>query len=120
MTNTASIVGRVVQDARLMMARNGAAVALFSVAVNDRRVDRATGELREFVSYIDCVVFGKRAEALAPYITRGKLVGITGPLRQARWTTDDGRRRSRVSIVAQNIDLLSPKRPVEVAAEVTA
>ena len=110
MTNTASIIGRVVQDARYTTASNGAGVASFAVAVNDRRVNRETGELHEYVSFIDCVMFGKRADSLHPYLTKGKLVSVSGPLRQARWMTDDGRRRSRVSLVANQVDLLSPKR----------
>ena len=120
MTNSTTIVGRVVQDAEHRMTRNGQDAAIFSVAVNERRVDRSTGELHEYVSFIDCVMFGKQAASLAPYLVKGKLVSITGALRQGRWEDANGRKRSRVSIVVRTIDLLSPKRPIGMPAEVTA
>jgi single-strand DNA-binding protein len=79
-------------------------VCKFSVAVNRRRKNGDQWE--EEASYFDVVVWGRSGESLNQYLLKGKAVGIDGELRQDRWQ-QDGQNRSKVEIVASNIQLLS-------------
>ncbi len=56
------------------------------------------------------VVFGKQGETCAEYLSKGRSVLVEGRLRQRRWETDDGQRRSKIEIVAQQVQFLGPPR----------
>mgnify|MGYP001783090243 CR=1 FL=1 len=105
--NCAVISGNVTRDAELTATRSGTAVLSFSVAVNDQRYDKETGSYNDEPSFIECVMYGKRGEALARFIQKGTFVVVSGRLRQSRWETEDGRRMSKVSIVADEINFKS-------------
>jgi len=105
MSNINSVVeiGRLSRDAELKYTNGGTAVCRFSIAVNDRRKNGDQWE--DEVYFFDVVLWGRQAESLSKYLVKGKLVGIAGKLRQERWQTD-GVNRSRIEIVAANVQLL--------------
>ena len=96
-------VGRLTRDAELKYTTGGQAVCKFSVAVNRRRKNGEQWE--DEANYFDVVLWGRQGEALTQYLTKGKSVGVEGELRQDRWQ-QDGQNRSKVEIVADNIQLL--------------
>jgi len=100
--NKVFIIGRLTRDSELKYTTNGTAVAKFSIAANRYAKDR------EEVSFFDVTVWSKQAESLNPYLTKGKQVAIEGELRQERWEKD-GQARSRVEIVARQIQLVGSK-----------
>ncbi|MFA5467819.1 MAG: single-stranded DNA-binding protein [Sphaerochaetaceae bacterium] len=102
-TNIVVLIGRLTRDSELKYTQSGTAVSRFSVAVN--RMKRSGDQREEEVSFFDIVVWGKIAEVLSPYLTKGKQVSIEGELRQSRWE-QDGQSRSRVEVVARNLQLL--------------
>ena len=85
---------------------NGQARANVSIAVNrsrkngDQWVDEA--------NYFDVTIWGKQAETLKPYLTKGKQIAVEGYLKQDRWEKD-GQKMSKVTIVANNVQLLGGK-----------
>lgn len=82
---------------------NGQARANVSIAVNR---SRKNGEQWiDEVNYFDITIWGKTAENLKPYLTKGKQIAVEGYLKQDRWEKD-GQKQSRVSIVATNVHLL--------------
>ncbi len=101
--NNVNLIGRLTRDAELKYTGGGLAIASFSLAVNQRK--RQGDKWVDEAHYFDCTLFGKQAESLQQYLTRGKQVGITGRLQQERWERD-GQKRSKVSIVVNEIDLL--------------
>lgn len=104
--NSVIIVGRLTRDVELKYMNNGNAVASMSIAVN-----RSKREGDQWVSeahFFDVSYFGKGAEAVKPYLTKGKQIAIQGSLRQNRWEKD-GQKQSRISIVADNVQLLGGK-----------
>ena len=104
--NSVIIVGRLTRDVELKYMNNGNAVASMSIAVN-----RSKKEGDQWVSeahFFDVSYFGKGAEAVKPYLTKGKQIAIQGSLRQNRWEKD-GQKQSRISIVADNVQLLGGK-----------
>lgn len=101
--NSVIIVGRLTRDVELKYMNNGSAVASMSIAVN-----RSKKEGDQWVSeahFFDVSYFGKGAEAVKPYLTKGKQIAIQGSLRQNRWEKD-GQKQSRVVIVADSVELL--------------
>ncbi|MEA5031842.1 MAG: single-stranded DNA-binding protein [Sphaerochaeta sp.] len=102
-TNIVVLVGRLTRESELKFTNNGTAVGRFSLAVN--RMKRSGEQREEEVSFFDIVVWGKQAEVLNPYLTKGRQVCINGELRQNRWE-QDGQSRSRIEVVANNIQLL--------------
>jgi len=101
--NQVVLVGRLVRDAELKYTGNGTAVSKFSLAIN-RRIKKGD-EWTDEVSYFDITLWGKQAESLSKYLVKGKQIGINGELRQSRWE-QDGQKRSKVEVNAQNIQLL--------------
>lgn len=82
---------------------NGQARANVSIAVNR---SRKNGEQWvDEVNYFDITIWGKTAENLKPYLTKGKMIAVDGYLKQDRWEKD-GQKMSKVSIVANSVQLL--------------
>ena len=101
--NHVVLVGRLTRDAELKYTAGGQAVCKFSVAVNRRKKNGDQWE--DEANYFDVVLWGRQGESLNQYLLKGKSVGVEGELRQDRWQ-QDGQNRSKVEIVANNIQLL--------------
>ena len=100
--NYVVLVGRLTRDAELKYTTSGQAISKFSIAVNRRR--KVGDKWEDEVNYFDIVVWGRQGEALSNYLVKGKQVGIEGELKQDRWT-QDGQNRSKVEVIASNIQL---------------
>lgn len=101
--NTVSIGGNLCRDAELMATASGMAVLTFSVAVNESRKNQQTGEYEDYPNYVDCTMFGRRAESVSTYLTKGTYVALTGRLHQHRWQNNDGQNRSKLEVTVDNI-----------------
>jgi single-strand DNA-binding protein len=101
--NRVVLVGRLTKDAELKSIANGQSVCKFSIAVNRRR--KNGDQWVDEVSYFDVVLWGRQGESVHQFLTKGKQVGIDGELKQDRWT-QDGQNRSKIEIVANNLQLL--------------
>ncbi len=101
--NHVVLVGRLTRDAELKFTNSGLAIAKLGLAVNRRVKKEDTWQ--EEANFFDAVMMGKRAEALAQYLQKGKQIAVEGELRQDRWE-QEGQRRSRVEIFVTNIQLL--------------
>ena len=115
--NRVTISGNLTRDPELREA-GGATILSFSVAVNDRAKNQQTGEWEDRPNFIDCVMFGKRAEALAPLLSKGLKVAVSGRLRYSSWEAKDGTKRSKVEVAADEVELMArAERREEVAAD---
>lgn len=103
--NNVVLIGRLTRDAVLKSTSNGTAVSKFSIAVNKKRKSGDT--FKDEAHFFDIVVWGKLAESLSNYLTKGKQVAVTGELSQERWSGDDGTNHSKVTVTAATIQLLS-------------
>jgi len=101
--NSVTLTGRLAGDAELKSTASGQTVCRFTVAVN-RSVKKGDGRENE-AGFFDVNLWGKLGESLKQYLTKGKQVAVSGELRQERWE-QDGNKRSRVLIVAGNVQLL--------------
>jgi single-strand DNA-binding protein len=103
--NKAIITGNLTRDAELRATTTGTSVLRFSVAVNERVKNPQTGEWEDRPNYIDCTMFGTRAEGVQPYLAKGTKVAIEGRLHWNQWEKD-GQKRSKVDIIVDELVLM--------------
>ena len=101
--NTVTLVGNVTRDPELRFTPSGQAVATFGVAVNRRWQNRQTNEWEEQVSFFDVKCWAQMAENVSESLTRGARVVVSGRLEQRSWETEQGDKRSKVEVVADEI-----------------
>ena len=107
MLNSVSLVGNVTRDPELKATLNGTTVMDLSIAVNERRKN-GDGQWEDSPNFFDCSMFGVRAEKVSGFIKKGTKVAIQGHLKQSRWEKD-GQKRSKVSIIIDELEFMSPK-----------
>jgi single-strand DNA-binding protein len=100
--NSVVIDGHLVKDIELNQNRT---VGRFTVAVNESQKGQ-DGQWSDYANFIDCKIFGKTCENLAPYLTKGKRAAVQGKIHQDRWEKD-GQKQSRIVVNVDNICLLS-------------
>jgi single-strand DNA-binding protein len=101
--NTVTVVGNCTRDPELRFTPSGQAVASFGLAVNRRWQNRQTSEWEEATSFFDVTCWAQMAENVAESIQKGARVVVTGRLDQRSWESDNGEKRSKVEIVADEI-----------------
>ena len=104
--NKVVISGNLTRDPELRQTANGFPVLGFGVAVNDRRRNQQTGEWEDYPNFIDCTMFGTRAESVAKFLSKGSKVAIEGKLRWSQWERD-GQKRSKIEVVVDEIEFMS-------------
>ena len=102
--NKVVISGRLTRDPDLRALPSGKQILGLSVAVNDRRKNPSTGDWEDYANFIDCSMFGNRAESLSRILHKGQLVCIEGKLRYSAWERD-GVKRSKIEVVIDEIEI---------------
>lgn len=111
-TNNLTLCGRLTRDVGsderdFGYLQSGTCFAKLSLAVNESKKGQ-DGNWQDYANYFEVHLYGKIAENLKPYLTKGKQILVTGSLRQERWEKD-GQKNSRVVINANNVQLLGGK-----------
>ena len=106
--NQVSVSGNLGADAELRSTKGGTPVLTFALAVNER-VKQADGTWGDRASWIDCVLFGARAQALADWLRKGSKVAVQGRLRTSTWERD-GVSHKRTEVVVEEVDLMTVRR----------
>lgn len=104
--NSLTVIGRIVRDLdenSYIVLESGTARANVSIAVNHSV--KKDGQWIDDTSFFDITIWGKTAENLKPYLTKGKQIAVSGYLKQDRWEKD-GKKNSRVYIVAETVELV--------------
>lgn len=114
--NKITIVGYIGRDAEMRYTPQGTAVSNFSVATTEKRKDRA-GEMQEVTTWFRVNLFGKQAEAVNQYLTKGRQVYVEGRLRQEEWTDREGQKRTSIEVTASDIQLIGARPEGEVGGE---
>jgi single-strand DNA-binding protein len=105
--NKVILIGNLTRDPEMRYTPNGTAVTTLALAVNRRY--RQGDENREETTYVDIVVFGRQAETCSQYLAKGSGVVVDGRLSQRRWEADDGTKRSKHEVVANEVRFM-PRR----------
>lgn len=104
--NRCIITGNLTRDPDLRHTSGGTAVLGIGVAVNDRRKNPQTGDWEDYPNFVDCTMFGARAESVARFLSKGSKVAIEGKLRYSSWEKD-GQKRSKLEVVVDEIEFMS-------------
>lgn len=102
--NSVIIVGNLTKDIEVKYTQSGSAIGNISIASN--RSKKQGDQWVDEVSYFDVVLFGKSAENLQQYLTKGKKVAVQGHLKQDRWKDQQGNNKSKISIVSESIQFV--------------
>ncbi len=102
--NKAIIIGRVTKDPDIRTTPNGQSVASISIATN-RVWNSNSGEKQEKTEFHNIVAWGKLAEICGQYLVKGQEVMFEGRLETRTWDGQDGQKRSRTEIVAENMQM---------------
>jgi len=105
--NQVALIGNLTKDPELKYTPDGKAVVNLRIALNEGFGDKKR------TSFLEVVAFGKTAENCNQYILKGNKIAIEGRLQQDRWETNEGSKRSRIKIIANRIDFLTPKEKEE-------
>ncbi len=103
--NKILLVGNLTRDPQLSYLPSEAAVVDFGLAVN-RRWTGQDGSQRNETCFVDCRMFGKRAEVINKYCKKGNPLLVEGRLTFDSWTAQDGTRRSKHRVTVENFEFL--------------
>lgn len=106
--NAVTLVGRLTRDVEVTYTKSGYAVGKLAIAVNRRKKEGDSWV--DEASFFDLSLFGKRAEALKSYLSKGTQIAVSGTLRQDRWQAQDGSKKSRVIVEITDLQLLGSSR----------
>lgn len=101
--NNWNFTGNLGRDCETRYLPNGDAVVSFSVGVKAGYGDKAT------TTWARCSMFGKRADAVAPYLLKGQLVGVSGELSEREWNDKDGQKRTSMEVRVNDLTLLGKR-----------
>ena len=107
--NRVVVSGNLTRDPEIRAAASGMNILTFGMAVNDRRRNPQTQEWEDYANFVDCVMFGNRADYMYRTLHKGIRVVVEGKLRYSSWERD-GQRRSKLEVVVDDIDFVSPRQ----------
>ena len=114
--NNVIITGRLTRDIEIRSLKNGTPIGSLGLAYSGVKRNQQTGEYEEVSNFIDCYLYGTRAQALQQYLVKGTKVAISGELRYRSWEKD-GQRRSKHEIMIDRIQFMSSQKRQEAPAE---
>lgn len=101
--NRVTITGNLTRDVELKYTQGGTALAQMGLACGHRRLNRQTNEWEEDPGFYDVTVWNELAEHCAESLHKGSRVTVTGRLSYRQWETEEGQKRSKVDIVADDV-----------------
>ena len=108
--NRVILMGNLTRDPELKYLPNGSSVANFGIAMNDVYIDRQTGEKKETPCFVDVAAWGRQAEVVNEYLSKGSPIFLEGTLKFDSWEADDGTKRNKLSVTAFRIQLIGGRR----------
>lgn len=106
--NRVTLVGRLTRDPELRHTGGGTAVCSVRLAVSSRAQDES-GNWGDKSNFFDVTVFGRQAESVSNYLSKGRRIGVDGRLSWREWTAQDGSKRQNVEIIANDIFFLDSR-----------
>ena len=113
MINRVVLVGRITKDPLLRKTQNGTSVVSFTIACN-RRIKQ---EGQPDADFINCQAWGKTAEAICTYVSKGHMLGLEGRIQTRNYDDKDGKRVYITEVVADSVQFLESKKSDESAQD---
>jgi len=115
MYNKIILAGNLTRDIEVRYTQSGSAIGNTAIATS-RKFKSQTGEQKEEVLFVDITFFGRTAEIANQYLRKGSKVLVDGRLKLDQWTAQDGSKRSKHSVVVENLQMLGSKSDNEQGA----
>ena len=106
--NKVILMGNLTRDVELRHTPTNQAVANIGLAVN-RTYKSKEGENREETTFVDCEAWGRTAEVMAQYLSKGRPVMIEGRLKFDQWQDQQGQNRSKLKVVIENFQFIGSR-----------
>jgi single-strand DNA-binding protein len=103
--NKVLLIGNLTRDPQLSYLPSQTAVVDFGLAVN-RKWTSKEGEKKEDTCFVDCTAFGRQAENISKYLTKGRPLFVEGRLTFNSWTAQDGTKRNKLKVTVENFQFL--------------
>jgi single-strand DNA-binding protein len=110
--NRVMLAGNLTRDPQVRFLASEKAVAEFGLAINRRFKDK-DGQNKEEVTFVDVETWGRTAELVGQYLTKGRACYIEGRLKFDSWEDKEGQKRSKLKVVADNVQFLDSRAPGE-------
>ena len=121
--NRVMLAGNLTRDPQVRFLASEKAVAEFGLAINRRYKDK-DGQNKDEVTFVDVETWGRTAELVGQYLTKGRACYVEGRLKFDSWEDKEGQKRSKLKVVADNVQFLDSRgtneRPAGEAAEAQA
>lgn len=108
--NKVTLIGRTTKEIELKYAKSGLGISTFILAV-DRRVSK---EKNKETDFIQCKAFGKLAENIANYVSKGNLIGVSGRIQTGSYEAKDGVKRYTTEIIADEVQFLEKQNKSDI------
>ncbi|RMD45305.1 MAG: single-stranded DNA-binding protein [Aquificota bacterium] len=109
MLNKVFLIGRLTRDPEIRFLPSGIQITSFTIAVNRVYKTKDSSDWKEETYFFDVESFGYLAERLGKQLNKGSQILVEGSLRQDKWETPSGEKRSKIKVVADKVNLLSGK-----------
>ena len=107
--NTVILAGHLTRDPEVRSLAGEKVVVNFSLAIN-RRYKGNDGEIKEDSTFVDCEAWGRTAELVGQYLAKGSAAYVEGRLKLDNWQDKDGKNRSRLKVVVENVQFVGPPK----------
>ena len=107
--NKTILMGNLTRDPEMRSLPSGQTVTNFGLAVSESWTDKASGEKREEVCFVDVDAWGRQGEVVLEYFSKGKPILIEGKLKFRTWEADDGTKRSKHSVTLDRFSFVGSK-----------
>jgi single-strand DNA-binding protein len=112
--NKVMLIGRLTRDPESRTFSNGGKVVNFGFAVNNKKRNQSTGQWDDDPVFIDAAIFnrgenGRQADLFEQSLRKGQQVFLEGHLKFDQWTSPEGQKRSKLSVVVDNFQFLEPR-----------
>ena len=105
--NRCILAGNITRDIKMSFTPAQMAVAEFGMAVNRKWTSKG-GEKKEETCFVDLTAFGKTAEVINQYFSKGKPILVEGRLKFSQWDDKQGNKRSKLSVIVENFEFMDP------------
>ena len=110
--NKVILIGRLTRDPEIRMSNNGSSICKFSLAIS-RRIKYQDGSSREEITFVDIDSFGKQAETISKFFSKGKPILVEGRLKLDQWESQTGEKRSKLSVILETFSFINSRSEQE-------
>ena len=108
--NKVILMGNLTRDPEVKFLPSGTAVANFGLAMNETYTDQQTGEKKESACFVDVEAWGRQAEIVGEYFSKGRPILVEGSLKYDSWEAEDGTKRNRLKVRLMRFQFVGGRR----------